>query len=382
MSLSSIAQRIETTAAVSRLRSWVDDAQAATEAPALHVTGAAGSVPAFLLYYVHTSPGAPLCILVPDEDAAAYLQSDLEQLVDDSEEQVLRVPATKRPPYDPDQITDSTPLIERADALQRLAEGFDGLLVTSVEAAGELVPPPEAVKRETLAVKKGEEISLEALADRLVEQDFSPVEFVEEPGEFARRGGILDVFPYAGSYPVRIDFFGDEIDSLREFDPQTQRSVSRLTTARLVPNLEREAAAQGSIPLFEYLSDDVVLATVDESQIREGVQAQYDEAVASVTRPRCASRSPSASRTPTLSRPVAAASGSDRPTRRPTTSRPRTGASSTGRSWRPCWVGTRACSSAPSPTAPAPTAPPRRRWRSAPTRSRPSTATWTWCGSG
>ncbi|PSQ88123.1 MAG: transcription-repair coupling factor, partial [Bacteroidetes bacterium QH_2_63_10] len=279
MSLSSIAQRIETTAAVSRLRSWVDDAQAVTEAPALHVTGAAGSVPAFLLYHVHTSPGAPLCILVPDEDAAAYLQSDLEQLVDDPEEQVLRVPATQRPPYDRDQITDSTPLIERADALQRLAEGFDGLLVTSVEAAGELVPPPEAVKRETLTVKKGEEISLEALADRLVEQDFSPVEFVEEPGEFARRGGILDVFPYAGSYPVRIDFFGDEIDGLREFDPQTQRSVSRLTTARLVPNLEREAAAQGSIPLFEYLPDDVVLATVDESQIREGVQAQYDEAV-------------------------------------------------------------------------------------------------------
>jgi len=77
---------------------------------------------------------------------------------------------------------------------------------------------------------------------------------------------------------VRIDFFGDEIDGLREFDPQTQRSISRLTTARLVPNLEREEAAQGSIPVFEYLPEDVVLATVDESQIHEGVQAQYDEA--------------------------------------------------------------------------------------------------------
>ena len=278
MSLSAIAQRIETTPAVSRLRSWVDEARDADDSPVLHVKGGAGSVPAFLLYHVHTSPGAPLCCLVPDEDAAAYLQSDLEQLVSDPEEEVLRVPATQQKPYDPEQITDSSPLIERADALQRLADGFEGLLVTSVEAAGELVPPPEAVQRETLTVKTGEEISLEALADRLVEQDFSPVEFVEEPGEFARRGGILDVFPYAGSYPVRIDFFGDEIDGLREFDPQTQRSVSRLTTARLVPNLEREEAAQGSIPIFEYLPDDVVLATVDESQIREGVQVQYDEA--------------------------------------------------------------------------------------------------------
>jgi len=286
VSLSAIANRIETTATVSRLRSWVNDAQGSetprAAAPTLHVTGAAGSTPAFLLYHLHKDPGAPLCCLVPDEDAAAYLQSDLEQLVADPDDAILRVPATQTKPYDPEQMADSTPLIERADALQRLAEGFDGLLVTSVPAVGELVPPPEAVQRETLTVETGEEISMDALVERLVDQGFTPVEFVDEPGQLARRGGILDVFPYAGSYPVRVDFFGDEIDGLREFDPQTQRSVSRLTTARLVPNLEREESRElsGSIPLFEYLPGDVILATVDESQIREGAQAQYDEAVA------------------------------------------------------------------------------------------------------
>ncbi|PQJ35008.1 transcription-repair coupling factor [Salinibacter sp. 10B] len=279
MSLSSIANRIETTAAVSRLRAWASDAVDGSDSPVLHVTGAAGSLPAFLLYHIHKTPGAPLCCLVPDEDAAAYLQSDLEQLVTDPEEDILRVPATRKTPYDPEQMSDSTPLIERADALQRLAEGFTGLLVTSVDAVGELVPPPEAVQNETLTVETGEEISMDALVERLVDQGFSPVEFVDEPGQLARRGGILDVFPYAGSYPVRVDFFGDEIDGLREFDPETQRSVSRLTTARLVPNLERENAARGSIPLFEYLPEDVILATVDETQLREGAQAQYDEAV-------------------------------------------------------------------------------------------------------
>ena len=281
MSLSTIANRIETTSAVSRLRGWTAEAQRGDRAPVLRVNGAAGSLPAFLLYHLHREPGAPLCCLVPDEDAAAYLQSDLEQLLSDPEDALLRVPATQKKPYDPEQMSDSTPLIERADALQRLAEGFDGVLVTSVPAVGELVPPPQAVQRETLTVETGEEISLEALADRLLEQDFSPVEFVEEPGQFARRGGILDVFPYAGSYPIRIDFFGDEIDGLREFDPQTQRSVSRLTTARLVPNLEREESRQlsGSIALFEYLPADTVLATLDEAQVREGAQAQYDEAV-------------------------------------------------------------------------------------------------------
>jgi transcription-repair coupling factor (superfamily II helicase) len=285
VSLSSIAQRIETTAAVSRLRSWTEDALDGDDAqgrsaPQLHVTGTAGSVPSFLLHHLHTSPGAPLCCLVPDEDEAAYLQSDLEQLVANPEADILRVPATQKTPYDDEQITDSTPLIERADALQRLAEGFEGILVTSVEAAGELVPPPEAVQRETLTVRKGEEISMDGLVERLQDQGFSIVEFVDEPGQMARRGGILDVFPYAGSYPVRVDFFGDEIDGLREFDPQTQRSVSRLTTARLVPNLEREEAAQGSIPVFDYLPSDTVLATVDESRTRESVQEQYDTATA------------------------------------------------------------------------------------------------------
>jgi transcription-repair coupling factor (superfamily II helicase) len=280
VSLSSIAQRIETTAAVSRLRSWTENALDGDESPVLHVTGTAGSIPAFLLHHLHTRPGAPLCCLVPDEDEAAYLQSDLEQLVADPEADILRVPATQRTPYDDEQITDSTPLIERADALQRLAEGFEGILVTSVEAAGELVPPPEAVQRETLTVRKGEEISMDGLVERLQDQGFSIVEFVDEPGQMARRGGILDVFPYAGSYPVRVDFFGDEIDGLREFDPQTQRSVSRLTTARLVPNLEREEAAQGSIPVFDYLPSDTVLATVDESRTRESVQEQYDNATA------------------------------------------------------------------------------------------------------
>jgi transcription-repair coupling factor (superfamily II helicase) len=279
VSISSIAQRIETTAAVSRLRSWTEAALDG-DAPVLHVTGTAGSIPAFLLYHLHTRPGAPLCCLVPDEDEAAYLQSDLEQLVADPEADILRVPATQKTPYDDEQITDSTPLIERADALQRLAEGFEGILVTSVQAAGELVPPPEAVQRETLTVRKGEEISMDGLVERLQDQGFSIVEFVDEPGQMARRGGILDVFPYAGSYPVRVDFFGDEIDGLREFDPQTQRSVSRLTTARLVPNLEREEAAQGSIPVFDYLPSDTVLATVDESRTRESVQEQYDKATA------------------------------------------------------------------------------------------------------
>jgi transcription-repair coupling factor (superfamily II helicase) len=213
---------------------------------------------------------------MPDEDAAAYLQADLEQLADD--DSVLRFPATQRKPYDTGQMTESGPLIQRADALQVLADGFDGMIVTSITAVSELVPPPTSVQKETLTVEKGDEMEPDTLVERLVDQGFSHVEFVEHPGELAQRGGILDIFPFAGDYPIRIEFFGDEIDSLREFDPQTQRSVSRLTTARLVPNLERDSSDRSAIPFFDYLPSDSLLATFDEARALEAAQDRFEQA--------------------------------------------------------------------------------------------------------
>ena len=283
VSLSPLTDVLYETSTVSSLRSFVRslDGSSSPETPVLQVRGASGSIPAFLLDALRRDPSPPLLCLMPDEDAAAYLHADLEQLTGASDDadtsHLLRFPATQRKPYDDEQITDSGPAIERADVLQQLAGGFDGVILTSVQAVGELVPPPSSVQRETFSVDRGEEISPDALVERLVDQDFSHVEFVERPGEIAQRGGIVDVFPYAGEYPIRIEFFGDEIDSLREFDPQTQRSVSRLTTARLVPNLERTSAG-GSIPLFDYLPDDTLVATFDEARIREEAEAQYERA--------------------------------------------------------------------------------------------------------
>jgi transcription-repair coupling factor (superfamily II helicase) len=293
VALSPIADRIGRSPAAERLRRWAERAADTPErAPVLHVRSASGSLPAFLLADAYDAASAPLVCLVPDEDAAAYLHADLEQLLggDADGSSLLRFPATQRNPYDSEQMTNSGPLIERADVLQQLADGFDGILITSVAAAGELVPPADTVQRETLAVETGDEVAPDALVSRLVDQGFKHVEFVERPGELAQRGGILDVFPYAGDYPVRIEFFGDEIDGLREFDPQTQRSVSRLKTARLVPNLERdgEASAGGAgdgapagseaVPLFDYLPSPALLATFDEARIREEAEAQFERA--------------------------------------------------------------------------------------------------------
>jgi transcription-repair coupling factor (superfamily II helicase) len=324
VSLQPIAERVASAAFTDCLRTWVDHALSTTDEEAaraaLHVKGAAGSLPAFLLHQATQDADAPLLCVMPDEDAAAYLVSDLEVLfgapsrgdassngqvaartpngqatngqatangtpsgdgaADAVREapSVVRFPATGRSPYDQEQIVDSSPLIERADVLQRLTEGFRGVLVTSVEALGERVPPPESVRQDTLSVDLHQTVDLQQLTERLVGQGFERVEFVERPGQLAARGGILDVFPFSGEYPIRLEFFGDEVDSIREFDPQTQRSVSRLKTARLVPNLERGTTDAAHVPLFRYLPSPTLVATFDEARVLETAEAQYHEA--------------------------------------------------------------------------------------------------------
>ena len=278
MSLQSIYQQLATTPFCEQVVAWCRDA--APETPmALPLKGTVGSIPAFVLYRLMQDGKAPLLCLLTDADAAAYLYSDLEQL-HELPENLLLFPPTSQKPYDHEQIADPTPLIRRADVLQQLDDAFKGIVVTSVEALFELVPPPDTVQHETLTLAVGTEIAPQALVERLGGQGFERVEFVEQPGEMAWRGGILDVYPFAGDYPVRIEFFGDEIDSIREFEAQSQRSISRLTTARLVPNLERPSDANTCYSsLFDYLPDQVVVATFDEARLAEHANTLYGHAV-------------------------------------------------------------------------------------------------------
>ena len=215
--------------------------------------------------------------LLPASESADYLRSDLEQILG-SDGRVLFVPPTGQEPYDPEQLADTLPLVQRVDALAQLRDGFDGIVVTSAEAVAERVPPPETVGRETLTVRVGDEVAPEALVDRLTGQGFELVEFVSAPGELALRGGILDVYPFAGGFPIRLEFFGDEIDSVREFDPQTQRSVSRTEAARLVPNLGH-ATNEGHATLLDFVDARAPLILFDRELLAETVGKRFEAAL-------------------------------------------------------------------------------------------------------
>ncbi|MEM1041028.1 MAG: transcription-repair coupling factor [Bacteroidota bacterium] len=274
MSLTSIRTRVAAAPFFVQLRR---DAASLASGDRLRLRGTVGSLPAFALADL-ADAGTPLCCLLPEHESATYLQSDLEQLLGEDTE-VLLFPPTGQAPYDRDRVAESAALIRRADVLQRLQEGFAGTVVTSVEAVAELVAPPETVAQETLTIRVGDEVGPEALVERLVGQGFEAAEFVELPGEIALRGGILDVYPFAGDYPVRIEFFGDEIDSVREFDPQTQRSVSRLRQARIVPNLDAPAFdAVAHVALLDYFPGGTLFALFDSVRLSERADAVYAEA--------------------------------------------------------------------------------------------------------
>ncbi len=274
MSLASIRARVAAAPFFVQLRR---DASRLASGDRLRLKGTVGSLPAFALADL-ADGGARLCCLLAEHESATYLQSDLEQLLGE-EAEVLLFPPTGQKPYDREQVAESAALIRRADVLGRLQEGFAGIVVTSVEAVAELVAPPETVAQETLTIRVGDEIGPEVLMARLVGQGFEAVEFVEGAGEIALRGGILDVYPFAGDYPVRIEFFGDEIDSVREFDPQTQRSVSRLTQARLVPNLDAATYdAVEHVALLDYFPGATLFALFDDARLAERADALHAEA--------------------------------------------------------------------------------------------------------
>ena len=256
----------------------------------LYVTDAAGSLPAFILQHLwQSNRRLSLCIL-PEAEDALYLHGDLEQITTGNGH-LLLFPPSGRAPYDREQVADSQRLIQRADVLQQLSEGFHGILVTSIHALVERTPAKKNVEQASRTLALGDTVKPEQLVRSLTNTGFERVRFVDQPGEVAWRGGIVDVYSYASGYPIRIEFLGDEIDSLREFDAYSQRSVSSLQRARIAPRMEHfEATRTNYASLFDYLERDAIVVLFDSlhfasltSKLYEAAVARYEEKKADLT---------------------------------------------------------------------------------------------------
>ena len=231
-----------------------------------------GSLVAFLLQHTWGTGRSMVCVL-PDSEDARLLHGDLEEL----ELPSLLYPPFGSSPYNDEQVEDAAPMVRRHDVLQQLDTNAQTLVVAGLQAVLERMPAPEKTLAESVTVRTQDRIPPDKLIDLLARKGFVRVPFVQEAGELAWRGGIVDVYPFSGGLPLRLEFFGNELESIREFDAVSQRSVSRLETARLVPQPVHAAKEIPWISLLEHVADNSLLILFDEPRLREKAQAVWEE---------------------------------------------------------------------------------------------------------
>ena len=233
------------------------------------VDGLAGSAVA-MLFTALPKGAVPYLIIANDLDEAGYIYHDLCQLT--SEAQVLLFPSGYKRDIKYGQV-DAPQEILRTEVLNRWHSDSDlRWVVTYPEALAEKVVPQESIEKLTISLKVGNEEDLTQVSVRLRGLGFQEVDYVYEPGQFSVRGSILDVYSFSNEYPYRIDFFGDEIDSIRTFDVETQLSKERLKSVSIINNTSSQTVEAG-VSLLEYVGDDVTLLVRDINWLRQRVEA-------------------------------------------------------------------------------------------------------------
>ena len=221
-------------------------------------------------------------VIMDNKDEAQFFTNDLYNLLD--EESVFFFPASSN--YVSNKINtikDSSQKVQRSAAISALnafisSKSSDKHLVLVAYPASiyENVPNSNVLKKNILTIKKGEMVSHEFIKEALFEYKFEKVDFVGEPGQFALRGGIIDLFSYSSDKPYRIDFFGNEVESIREFDTNTQRSLKELQQVEIFPNIYDEGGVEtgDGINIFEFVGKKGCTVWVNDITVLQG--EQYD----------------------------------------------------------------------------------------------------------
>ena len=225
--------------------------------PKVHLKGVLGSSLSFTIASVFKTTNQPFLLIFENKEEAAYYLNDLEVLLDDKE--VLFYPGSYRRPYQVEE-TDNANVLLRAEVLSRInSQKKPALIVTYPEALFEKVLSRKELEKSTFKVVAGETLNLDFFNEVLFEYQFKRVDFVTEPGEFSVRGGIVDVFSFSHDEPYRIEFFGDEVDSIRTFDIESQLSIKPIKKLQIIPNIEHKLRNETRQGFLEYTASKTVV---------------------------------------------------------------------------------------------------------------------------
>lgn len=215
-------------------------------------------------------------MVLNDKEEAAYILNDLEKLVKDRD--VLFYPGSYRRPYEVDGTNNANVLL-RAEVLNRISNRRKApLIVSYAEALFEQVITKKELRANTLQVKLGEKLGIEFLNETLFAYHFERVDFVTDPGQFSIRGGIADVYSFAHDHPVRIEFFGDEVESIRTFDVETQLSIDPIKKMEIVPNVENKKVLESRESFLKYIPEKTWIWAKDISTTSQILDRLYNKA--------------------------------------------------------------------------------------------------------
>jgi transcription-repair coupling factor (superfamily II helicase) len=208
-------------------------------------------------------------VILEDAETAAYFHNSLESLTGALD--IFYFPSSFKNSKTWQELNSSHVML-RTEALTRWSGGGNKkIIVTYPEALFEKVVLPETLAENMIRLKSGEIIQPVELMETLVRYGFERTDFVYEPGQFALRGGILDIYSFGNEKPYRVELFGNEVDSIRLFDPESQLSERRLTHVNIIPNIETNFSNERKVSLFEFLPENTVVWMHDQRFIREKI---------------------------------------------------------------------------------------------------------------
>jgi len=247
------------------------------ETTRLRLKGLVGSLDAVVAAATYQINKQTNIFVLHDKEEAAYFHNDLQNLM--GEKEVLLFPTSYKRPYQFDE-TENANILMRAEILNRINHkaSIGELIVTYPEALTEKVINKKSLSSNTFTAKVGEALDVEFLTELLQTYDFEPTDFVYEAGQFSVRGGILDVFSYAHDLPYRIELFGNEIDSIRTFDPVSQLSQENIKEINIIPNVQTKLLEETRQSFLSFIPKNSKIWFKDYQQTLDTIEKYFIKA--------------------------------------------------------------------------------------------------------
>ncbi|MCD8446567.1 transcription-repair coupling factor [Tenacibaculum finnmarkense] len=240
------------------------------------ISNLVGSSLSFVISETFKKAEKPYLLIFNDKEEAAYYLNDLEQLLGDKN--VLFYPGSYRRPYQIEE-TDNANVLLRSEVLNRInSRRKPAIIVTYPTALFEKVVTKKELDKNTLKIKVGENVSPDFVNEVLFEYQFNRVDFVTEPGDFSVRGGIIDVFSFSNDEPYRMEFFGDEVESIRTFDVETQLSKEKHQKISIMPNVENKGLQENRESFLKYISAKTAIFVKDITTITTNLDTFFKKA--------------------------------------------------------------------------------------------------------